>query len=76
LGTPLLLSIQISPPRIFGIPDAGDPMDRPWTTGYFKDPVAGPVQLTRTGLIGDGQADLVNHGGPDKAVLACAAAHY
>jgi MOSC domain-containing protein YiiM len=76
LGTPLLLSIQISPPRVFGTPDAADPMDRPWTTGYFKEPIAAPVQLTRTGLAGDGQADLVNHGGPDKAVLAYAAAHY
>jgi MOSC domain-containing protein YiiM len=51
-------------------------MDRPWTTGYFKEPIAGPVHLGRTGLTGDGQANLVNHGGPDKAVLAYAAAHY
>src|SRR5262249_2979764 len=51
-------------------------MDHPWTTGYFKEPVAGPVQLTWTGLAGDGQADLVNHGGPDMAVLVYAAAHY
>jgi len=76
LGVPLLLSIQISPPRNFGIPDAAEPMDRPWTTGYFKEPIADPVHLTRTGLAGDGQADLVNHGGPDKAVLTYAAAHY
>jgi MOSC domain-containing protein YiiM len=51
-------------------------MDRPWTTGYSKEPVAGPVRLGRTGLVGDGHADLVNHGGPDKAVLGYAAAHY
>src|SRR5262245_26402280 len=29
-----------------------------------------------TNLVGDGQADLVNHGGPDKAVLAYSADHY
>ena len=51
-------------------------MDRPWVTSFFKDPVDGPVWLGLTNLAGDGQADLENHGGPDKAVLAYAAAHY
>ncbi|MCC6552141.1 MAG: MOSC domain-containing protein [Polyangiaceae bacterium] len=51
-------------------------MDRPWTTGFYKDPVSGPVALSRANLAGDGQADLRYHGGPDKAVLACAAEHY
>lgn len=51
-------------------------MDRPWTTGFFKEPVEGPVWLGRTNLAGDGQADRENHGGPDKAVLAYSADHY
>lgn len=51
-------------------------MDRPWTTGFFKEPVAGAVRLGRTNLEGDGQADTVHHGGPDKAVLAYSAEHY
>jgi len=51
-------------------------MDRPWTTGFFKAPVAGSVRLRRTNLEGDGQADRVHHGGPDKAVLAYSAEHY
>src|SRR5690606_18685860 len=50
--------------------------DRPWTTGFFKEPTLGPVWLGRTNLEGDGQADLVHHGGPDKAVLAYSADHY
>ncbi len=73
---PTLLSIQVSLPRHFGVEGAPDPMDRPWTTGFFKEPVEGPVWLGRTNLVGDGQADRKNHGGPDKAVLAYSAEHY
>lgn len=51
-------------------------MERTWTTGYFKTPVEGAVWVGRTNLAGDGQADRVHHGGPDKAVLAYGAAHY
>ena len=50
--------------------------DQPWTTGFFKTPVEGPVFAGTTNLAGDGQADLVNHGGIDKAVLAYSADHY
>ncbi|MCA9268273.1 MAG: hypothetical protein KDA41_07370, partial [Planctomycetales bacterium] len=39
-------------------------------TAIFKRPVEGPVQATKTGLIGDAQADLRYHGGADKAVYA------
>ena len=45
--------------------------------GYFHDtaidkrPVAGPVEVTSTGLAGDRQVDRA-HGGPDKAVYAYA----
>lgn len=35
-----------------------------------------PVWLGKTNLVGDGQADLKLHGGPDKAVLAYVAEHY
>jgi MOSC domain-containing protein YiiM len=73
---PTLLSVQIGLPRTHGTPGADDPMDRPWTSGFFKQPVAGPVQVTRLGIVGDGVADRVSHGGPDKAVLAYSAEHY
>lgn len=73
---PVLVSIQVSLPRSFGREGATDPMHRPWTTGLFKEPVSGPVRLGITNLEGDGQADLVHHGGPDKAVLAYSAEHY
>lgn len=51
-------------------------MEKPWTTGTFKDPVIGPIWLGLTNLTGDGQADLKNHGGPDKAVNAYPYEHY
>ena len=51
-------------------------MDQPWRTGFWKSPVDGPVWLGRTNLVGDGQANLKVHGGPDKAVLGYAASHY
>jgi MOSC domain-containing protein YiiM len=59
-----------------GLPGATDPMDRPWTSGFFKHPVDGPVRLRTHGLDGDGQADLVHHGGPDKAALCYARVNY
>jgi MOSC domain-containing protein YiiM len=74
--TPRLVSIQVSPPKVYGRPDADDWMDQPWQTGFYKEAMQGPRWLALTNLAGDGQADLVNHGGPDKAVLVYAALHY
>lgn len=76
MANPLLASIQVGLPRELGRDGADDPMDRLWTTGFFKEPISGAVRLGATNLDGDGQADLVHHGGPDKAVLAYAAEHY
>lgn len=45
-------------------------------TGMFKSAVAGPVQLSATGLAGDEQADLRHHGGADKALHHYPAEHY
>ena len=63
-------------PQPHGIPGSSDRMDEPWESGFFKFPVEGRVPVTRTHLIGDGQADTKNHGGVDKAVLGYAASHY
>ncbi|AMV27536.1 6-N-hydroxylaminopurine resistance protein [Gemmata sp. SH-PL17] len=73
---PVLVSVQVGGPQTFGEEGAADPADRPWTTGFIKAPVTGPVALRRTNLSGDGQADLVNHGGPDKAVCVYPEVHY
>ena len=46
------------------------------TTGIFKTPVSGRVRVGALGLEGDGQADLLNHGGEHKAVYAYPIEHY
>jgi len=71
-----LLSVQVGVPRTLGRADATDPMDQVWTTGFFKEPVVGLVLLGRANLVGDSQADLQNHGGPEKAVNVYPAEHY
>jgi len=76
MTVPVLASIQVGLPRCLGQDGAEESMDRPWTTGFIKEPVFGAVWLGSTNLDGDGQADLVHHGGPDKGVLAYSAEHY
>lgn len=76
MDAPIVLSIQVGLPKQLGIEGAADPMDRPWTTGFFKEPVTGKIYLGKTNLVGDGQADLLLHGGTEKAVLAYSAKHY
>src|ERR1700680_3683799 len=72
----ILYSIQIGTPKSYGFEEAVNTHDKPWTTGFFKTPIEGPVFVGTTNLAGDGQADLINHGGVDKAVLAYSADHY
>ncbi len=71
-----LISLNVGLPRTHGRTDAYDAMDKEWTTGFFKEPVDGPVWLGQTNLAGDGQADLQFHGGPDKAVNVYPGEHY
>jgi len=71
-----LCSIQVGTPQSYGFDDAVDAHDQPWTTGFFKTGIEGRVFADKTNLAGDGQADLKNHGGVDKAVLAYSADHY
>jgi MOSC domain-containing protein YiiM len=74
--SPILHSIQVGTPKNYGFEDATDTHDKPWTTGFFKTPIEGRIFVGTTNLVGDGQADLRNHGGVDKAVLAYSADHY
>lgn len=71
-----LFSIQVGMPRTIGRSDASDSMDQIWTTGFFKNQIPGRIWLGRRNLEGDGQADLQNHGGPEKAVNAYPIEHY
>jgi len=45
-------------------------------TGIFKEPVDGPVAISKLNLVADKQADLTVHGGSEKAVYAYPAEHY
>lgn len=45
-------------------------------TGIFKGPVAGDVHVGTLNLAGDRQANLVVHGGPQKAVYGYPSEHY
>ncbi|MFC5605035.1 MOSC domain-containing protein [Sporosarcina koreensis] len=45
-------------------------------TGICKQPVTEPVFLSKANFDGDGQGDLVNHGGVDKAVCVYPYEHY
>lgn len=71
-----LISIQVGLPESHGSDSTQDPNDRSWTTGLYKQPVSGPIWAGETNLEGDGQADLVNHGGVDKAVCVYSADHF
>lgn len=49
---------------------------KPLQTGIYKQQVEGNIFVGSEQMTGDGQADLVNHGGPDKAVCVYPYEHY
>jgi len=59
-----------------GLPAPLDNRGKEVRSGFVKSPVEGGVWLSRTGLAGDGQADLKAHGGPEKAVCVYPLEHY
>jgi MOSC domain-containing protein YiiM len=59
----------------------GKPITVSWkgksvATGFFKRPVTGRVRVRSLNIDGDEQADLIVHGGVDKAVYAYPSEHY
>ena len=61
--------------------NVGLPQEVEWegkriTTGIFKVPVQGTVNVRTLNLDGDGQADLSVHGGSTKAVYVYPSEHY
>lgn len=65
-----LLSVNVGLPR--EVIWNGDTV----TTAIFKDPIAGPVRLTKTNLDGDLQGDPRVHGAPNKTVCVYPSEHY
>lgn len=72
----ILASIQVGTPKQYGHVGALNPMERPWTTSFFRVPDPQPRWLFTTHLDGSIQADTKNHGSLTQAVLLYAAAHY
>ncbi|QDU98231.1 MOSC domain-containing protein [Lignipirellula cremea] len=72
----MLVSLQVGLPQELTWKPSGSDRSTPWTTGFHKTPTDQPLWLARENLAGDGQADLVHHGGPHKAVCVYPADHY
>jgi MOSC domain-containing protein YiiM len=67
-----ILSVNVARPALLGMRGA-----TPVMSGIRKRPVRETeIKLDTCNLEGDGQADLVNHGGADKAVYGYPAAHW
>ena len=73
---PHIVSIQVGKVREEGSPGATEPLQRFWSTAFYKTPVHEPVRVESLGITHDEVADHRFHGGVDKAVLAYAAEHY
>ncbi len=71
-----IISLQVGQPRTVGSRESSDPFEEVWTTGFFKHSISESLWLNTVNLVGDGQADLVNHGGPEKAVNVYPVEHY
>ncbi|MGI9239788.1 MAG: MOSC domain-containing protein, partial [Verrucomicrobiales bacterium] len=59
-----------------GDANAPDRSQRQWRSALFKTPVESAVSASATGLAGDGQADLENHGGVDMAINVYPREHF
>ena len=67
-----LQSVNVGMPEVIGFRRGG-----PVLSGFRKRPVEFTyVEVGTTNIVGDGQADLRAHGGPNKAVYAYCADHY
>jgi MOSC domain-containing protein YiiM len=67
---PTIVSLQIGMPSLIahGSKDV--------LSGIFKEPTDEACYAGASGIEGDGQGDIINHGGPDKAVCAYFANRY
>lgn len=70
-----LLSLQLGRPSE-SVSHLSDGKEADWVSSIWRTPVLNRVHLGRTDLEGNAQADLKNHGGPDKAVCCYSVEHY
>jgi len=71
--TVVIYSIQVGRPRTFAAENSNA---KSWQSAILKSEVQGAIGVRKTNLEGDQQADLIHHGGPEKAVLAYSRHHY
>lgn len=76
--TATVISLQVGLPQCLTSASFSDQFGSPqeWTTSFFKKSTAESIWLGALNLAGDGQADLANHGGLDKAVNVYPHEHY
>jgi MOSC domain-containing protein YiiM len=73
VGRAMLVQVRVGRVRKY----AADPRSgEEWTSAIGKMPVSGPVVVSDMGIDGDQQADRINHGGLDKAILCYPREHY
>lgn len=65
-----VISVNVGKVRTIAAGDAA------YTTGIYKEPIAGRVSVAGVHVDGDEQADLSVHGGPDRALYAYASEDY
>ncbi|SHN28111.1 MOSC domain-containing protein [Gracilibacillus kekensis] len=65
-----IFSLNVGKPKIYQLEG------KDIRTGFIKKPIYKPSFLTLTGFEEDGQADLINHGGEEKALLLYPKDHY
>ena len=75
-ATARVLVLLIGKARQIESTDSGEWWDKPWQTGFYKEPQSGPCWLGYEGFRSDEQADRRYHGGPEKAVCVYPAEHY
>jgi len=75
MGQMKLLSVSVGRPKDVTYVDRRG-REKTTSTGIFKEPVESRVMLRATNLDGDGQADLIGHGGRHKAAYVYSKENY
>ncbi len=71
-----VIALHIGKVRQIESSESGGWWDKPWQTGFYKEPRSEPLWLGYEGFRGDEQADRRYHGGPEKAVCVYPSEHY
>lgn len=76
MSEPIVVQIRTGKAKEMGEAGAKQPMDRPWKSAIYKQPITGERFLTELGLKQDEVGDPVAHGGTEKALFAYPSIHF